>query len=223
MIFDNQTENKHSGAVRKAASYRRSVRSLPALLALGLVAGCGASRPIKYYQLTIPGDLAPTTQQTVPVTILVRTPVAPDLYRDDRLVYSTGDYQLGSYEYERWASPAPELIQTVLVRSLRATGHYAGVFTPQSTVNGDYILVTRIYDFKEQDNGGTLTARVSMDSHLRNIKTGDIVWQSYYTHDEPISGKTVPEVVAALNRNVQAAATNIASGLDQYFVAHPPK
>jgi ABC-type uncharacterized transport system auxiliary subunit len=190
---------------------------------LGLFAGCGGSRPIKYYQLTVPGELAPTTSQTVPVTILVRVPVAPDLYRDDRLVYSTGDQQMGFYEYERWASPAPELIQTVLVRSLRATGHYEGVFTPQSTVNGDYVLLTRIYDFKEQDNGSTLVGRLSMDSELRNVKTGAIVWQSYYTHDEPIRAKTVPDVVAALNRNVQLAANDIATGLDQYFAAHPPK
>ena len=221
MIF--QTETKHSHEAVHAGCGRHRIWLLLSLVTLGLVAGCGASRPIKYYQLTVPGDLAPTTEKTVPVTILVRTPVAPDLYRDDRLVYSTSEQQMGSYEYERWISPAPELIQTVLVRSLRATGHYTGVFTPQSTVNGEYMLVTRIYDFKEQDNGGALVARVSMDNHLRNIKTGDIVWQSYYTHDEPISGKTVPEVVAALNRNVQAAATSIASGLDQYFAAHPPK
>jgi len=62
-----------------------------------------------------------------------------------------------------------------------------------------------------------------MDVELRNIKTGETVWQHYYNHDEPISAKTVPDVVAALNRNVQMAANDVASGIDQYFAAHPPK
>jgi hypothetical protein len=62
-----------------------------------------------------------------------------------------------------------------------------------------------------------------LDVELQNSKTGDTVWQTYYNHDEPIGAKTVSDVVAALNRNVQMAANDISSGMDQYFAAHPPK
>ena len=81
----------------------------------------------------------------------------------------------------------------------------------------------RLYDFKEQDLSGSQVGRISMDIELRSSKTGETVWQQYYTHDEPIGAKTVPEVVAALNRNIQMAANSVASGMDQYFAAHPPK
>lgn len=194
-----------------------------ALLALGLGVGCGAYRPVKYYDLTVPGGLAPATPQTLPLTIIVGLPAAPDLYRGNRLIYSVADQQLGAYEYDRWIASPPELIRDVFLRNLRASGRYAGVFTPQAAVGGDYSIRMRLYDFKEQDLTGSLVGRVSMDIELRNSKTGETVWQQYYTHDEPISAKTVPEVVAALNRNVQMAANNLASGMDQYFAAHPSK
>jgi ABC-type uncharacterized transport system auxiliary subunit len=62
-----------------------------------------------------------------------------------------------------------------------------------------------------------------MDVELRNPKTGATVWTHYYSHDEPVSDKTVPAVVSALNKNVQMAVSEVASGLDQYFASHPPK
>jgi ABC-type uncharacterized transport system auxiliary subunit len=194
-----------------------------ALATLGLAAGCAASRPINYYQLTVPAASAPASQVPLPVTIIVGLPAAPDLYRDNRVVYSVGDVKLGTYEYERWTAPPPELIRDVILRNLRASGRYAGVYTPQSKAGGDYMLRTRLYEFKEQDSGTSLVGRLIMDVELQNSRTGATVWQSYYNHDVPISAKTLPDVVAALNTNVQMAANDIGAGMEQYFASHPPK
>ena len=37
----------------------------------------------------------------------------------------------------------------------------------------------------------------------RDVKTGATVWNHYYTHDEPVSGKDVPAIVVALDMNVE--------------------
>ncbi len=223
--IDGQTGSRQRLEESRSAPHRngRLGQAALALLAMGLAAGCGSSRPINYYQLTNPGAVAPATAQPLPVSIIVGLPAAPDLYRDSRVVYAVGDQKIGAYEYERWIGPPPELIRDVILRNLRSSGRYQGVYTPQGKAGGDYLLRTRIYDFKEQDSGSTLTGRLTLDAELQNTKTGDTVWQTYYNHDEPISAKTVPDVVAALNRNVQMAANDIASGMDQYFAAHPPK
>jgi ABC-type uncharacterized transport system auxiliary subunit len=223
--IDGQTESRQRLEEARSAAHRYGSlgRAALALLAIGLAAGCGASRPSNYYQLTNPGANAPATAQPLPVSIIVGLPAAPDLYRDNRVVYAVGDQKIGAYEYERWIGPPPELIRDVILRNLRSSGRYQGVYTPQGKAGGDYLLRTRLYDFKEVDSGSSLTGRLTIDVELQNTKTGDTVWQTYYNHDEPISAKTVPDVVAALNRNVQMAANDIASGLDQYFAAHPPK
>jgi ABC-type uncharacterized transport system auxiliary subunit len=119
--------------------------------------------------------------------------------------------------------PPPELIRDVILRNLRASGRYAGVYTPQGKAGADYLLRMRLYEFKEQDSGDTVVGRLSMDVELQDSKTGNTVWQTYYNHDVPVSAKTMPDVVAALNTNVQMAANNIGAGMDQYFAAHPPK
>lgn len=227
--IDGRMESSRGFGFRRAASqiyrsgYAGAGTALLAALSLGTACGCGASRPIKYYQLTVPGDTAPATAQPIPVTIIVRMPAAPSLYRDNRIVYAIGEQQMGAYEYQRWVASPPELIQTVLLRTLRASGRYEGVFTPQARVSGDYSLVMRIYNFEEQDSGNGLVGKISMDVELWDIKKGAVVWKTYYTHDEPVAAKTVPDVVASLNRGVQLATNNIASGLDQYFAAHPAK
>lgn len=222
---DDRTESRQrlEDATSAPRRYGRLGQAALAVLALGLAAGCGASRPINYYQLTNPGAGAPAATQRLPVTIIVGLPAAPDLYRDNRVVYAVGDQKIGAYTYERWIGPPTELIRDVILRNLRSSGRYQGVYTPQGKAVGDYVLRTRIYDFREQDSGSTIIGRLTMDVELQNTKTGDTVWQTYYNHDEPISAKTVPDVVAALNTNVQTAANDIAAGLDQYFAAHPPK
>jgi ABC-type uncharacterized transport system auxiliary subunit len=224
-VTDNRTDSlqRLADAEPSPRRYSRLAQAALALAAFGLAAGCGSTRPIHYYQLSVPGALAPPAAQPLPVTIIVGLPAAPDLYRDNRVVYAVGDQKIGAYESERWVGPPPQLIRDVIVRNLRASGRYAGVYTPQSKAIGDYTLSTRIYEFKEQDSGSSVAGRLSMDVELRSIKTGDTVWQTFYNHDEPIAARTVTDVVAGLNRNVQMAANDIASGLDQYFAAHPPK
>jgi cholesterol transport system auxiliary component len=224
--IDGQTESRSDLEAVTTSTPRRDGRlagAALALLASALVVGCGPNRPSTYYQLAVPGTLAPATAAPLPVTIIVGLPAAPDLYRENRVVYAVGDQKIGAYEYERWIGPPPELIRDVVLRNLRASGRYAGVYTPQGKAGGDYLLRMRLYEFKEQDSGNSVVGRLTMDVELSNNKTGDTVWQTYYNHDVPVSAKTVPDVVAALNTNVQMAANDIASGMDQYFAAHPPK
>ena len=83
--------------------------------------GCGAARPVKYYQLTIPGDMTTQTDANAyPVTLLVGPLMGSHLYRDDRIVYSSAE-TMGTYDTQRWASPPTEMLQEVLFREQRWT------------------------------------------------------------------------------------------------------
>lgn len=201
---------------------RRAAVSRLAAVVLFL-SGCGAARPSQYYQLTVPGD-APAAKEvdSTPVTLLVGTLFAPDLYREDRIVYSTTQEEMGTYEYQRWAEPPTEMIQEVLLRALRSSGRYRAVFAHRSDTNGDFLLRGRLYDFKEVSGNG-MVARLTVDFEMRDVKSGTTVWTHYYHHDEPVDGKNVAAVVAALDRNVQRSVKEVLEGLDQYFASHPLK
>jgi ABC-type uncharacterized transport system auxiliary subunit len=65
-----------------------------------------------------------------------------------------------------------------------------------------------------------LAARVTFEFELHDSRTGATVWTRYYSHDEPVDGKSVPAVVATLNRNVLSGLNEVSQGLDQYFSSH---
>jgi ABC-type uncharacterized transport system auxiliary subunit len=139
-----------------------------------------------------------------------------NLYRDDRIVYTSSGQAMGTYEYQRWAEPPSEMITDILLRELRASGRYLQIYPLGSNVRGDYLLRGHLYDFREID-GKVLAARVAFDFELDNSKTGAIVWTRYYSHDSPVDGKDVAAVVAAIDRNVQSGLTEIIGSLDEYF------
>jgi ABC-type uncharacterized transport system auxiliary subunit len=193
------------------------------ILAALILTGCGATRPSKYYQLTVPAmQRGAQGADPVPATILLGPILASHLYREDRIVYSSAGEQMGTYEYQRWAEPPTEMIQEVLLRELRGSGRYSAVYPQRSNANGDFLIRGRLYDFKEVSEGSML-ARVTFELEMRDLKSGATLWTHYYSHDEPVSGKDVPSIVAALNRNVQSGLTEVLASLDRYFTEHPVK
>jgi len=190
----------------------------PALiLCLGMLNGCGAARPSKFYQLTVPSEKAfGVDPAPYSVTLLLGPITTSDLYRDDHLVYTSDGEAMGTYEYRRWAEPPTEMINDVLLRELQRSGRYERIYSLGSDVHGDYVLRGRLYDFREIDGNG-LSARVAFDFELRDSKTGTTVWNRSYSHDEPVNGKDVSAVVAAMDRNVQSGLSEVLEGLDKYF------
>ncbi len=189
-------------------------------MTVGWMAGCGGARPMQYYQLTVPAEKPHAEPNASGVSLALGPLVASHLYREDRIVYSAGSQRMGTYEFQRWTEPPAEMIEEVLLRELRTSGHYRDVSLLHSGSRTDYILHGRLYDFKEVA-GDPLQARVTAEFDLKEVKSGATVWSHYYQHDEPVSGKDVPAMVAALDRNVQRGVEEIKASLDQYFSSLP--
>ena len=189
-------------------------------MTVGWMAGCGGARPMQYYQLTVPTENPHAEPNASGVSLALGPLVASHLYREDRIVYSAGSQRMGTYEFQRWTEPPAEMIEEVLLRELRTSGHYRDVSLLRSGSRADYILHGRLYDFKEVA-GDPLQARVTAEFDLKDVKSGATVWSHYYKHDEPVSGKDVQAMVAALDRNVQRGVEEIKASLDQYFSSLP--
>jgi ABC-type uncharacterized transport system auxiliary subunit len=184
-----------------------------------LLAACGSSRPIKYYQVSYPTTAA-VSENPINASLLVRPFEASHLYLDDRVVYGFDAPEMGTYEYHRWSEPPVEILQTALVRGLRSTGQYRAVYTLRPDPDGRFILSGQIYDFKEVD-GANVAARLSYQIRMRDRKTGFTVWDHTYSYDEPATEKTVSAVVLAMDKNIQRSVQEVAAGLGEYFRAHP--
>jgi ABC-type uncharacterized transport system auxiliary subunit len=193
--------------------------TIPALVLL--LAGCGASRPVKYYQLTYPSP-APTAQSALNVSLLVRSFDGTHLYKEDRIVYGWNTNEIGVYDTHRWIAPPVEMLQNAIVRGLRSSGQFRSVTIARGEGGGDYAVGGYLYEFGEVD-GAEITARLHFVVRLRDRKTGDILWTHNYNHDEPATEKSVPAVVVAMDKNVQRSVQEVNAGLAEYFQAHPLK
>lgn len=196
--------------------------AIGALLAAGL-SGCGSMKPVKYYQLTHP----PTTTlagspSATDVSLLVRPFQTSHLYREDRIVYGGEGEQVGVYEYERWVEPPVELLQDALARGLRSSGHFRNVTTLRSDSTVEFSLIGHLYAFREVSTGGVI-GRLYFDVQLYDLKAGKVIWRHTYNHDEPSSGKSVGDVAAALNKNVQLSVQEIQDGVIQTLANYQRK
>ena len=194
-------------------------KALLAALALGAGAfnGCGAARPSNYYLLTPAGGAgARSAPAPYAVALLLGPMTGSQLYREDRILYTSEGEAMGRYEFHRWAEPAPEMIDEVLLRQLAEPGRFQHVGMLSSNARGDYLLRGQLYDFREVD-GKRLAARVAFVFELRDTKTGATVWTHTYVHDEAVSERSVSAVVAAIDRNVHRGLDEVVDGLEQYF------
>jgi len=227
-LISRATPSDAGEAQCNAARRRRHLRSgacagFFVFIAAGL-SGCGAPRPVRYYQLEPPA-LAPvaSTEAPYPVTILLGPMTASSLYREDRIVYGTESEGMGVYEYQRWAEPPTEMIQELLLRELRGSGRFSEVYPLRSVIHGDYLLRGRLYDFKEVSANSGVVARVNFELELRDNKTFKTVWSYSYHQDEPVTGKDAAAVVAALDKNIARGTQEAVASIEQYFAQNPPQ
>jgi ABC-type uncharacterized transport system auxiliary subunit len=217
--------SQREGVVAGARRARRAMQGLcvAAALLVAALSGCGSIKPVRYYTLTHP----PTTSlagSTGPldVTLLVRVFRTSHLYREDRIVYGGETVQLGLYENDRWTEPPVELLQDALARGLRSSGAFRSVTTLRSDMSAEYCLNGQLFTFREVSGNGVV-ARLNYDVELMDLKRGKAIWQHTYNHDEPVSGKSVADVVAAMDKNVHQSVQEMQDGIVQALANYTRK
>jgi ABC-type uncharacterized transport system auxiliary subunit len=181
----------------------------------GSVSACAGARPIKYYRIEVPE--APAAAGTVlSVTLQVGNIDSSPIMRDGRILYQVGAHEMGAYEYHRWVETPDRMVHNSLVRLLRSSGKYQSVDTQRGSVRADYTVQGRIYEFSEIDNPEIHT-RISIEIELRDTKGGHTVWSRLYTHESPVAGKEIPDVVESLDQNLRQGLSEIVAGLHQYL------
>jgi ABC-type uncharacterized transport system auxiliary subunit len=197
---------------------RRMIRFTLVALAMAALSSCLGGKPVRYFTVSTPPGPQPAAS-TYPVALLIGHIGAPEILQDQPIVYRSGRNEIGAYEYHLWAEAPAQMIKTLLIRRLRASGRYQSVAQLGGSTRGDFVLRGRLYDFEEVDNGAAITARVSMEFELIDRRTHKAVWNHLYTRTEPVQGKEIADVVAALDHNLEQGLSEVESGLDAYFAA----
>ena len=196
----------------------RSVMPLCLVMAGGLLgAGCVGTRPVHYYTI---GQASPPADRGKPdgPILLVGYIATPEALQDGRIRYRIGPNAEGAYEYHRWAERPGTMVRDSLIGALRASGKYRRVLEAGSSATGDYLVRGKIHEFGEVDTGSIQT-KISLEVELVSRKTNLNVWDYVAEHEEPVSGKTVPDVVESLDRNLQRVVSDAAAEIGKFLAA----
>jgi ABC-type uncharacterized transport system auxiliary subunit len=178
-----------------------------------LLAACASGgKPIHYYTIE---PTAPAPNQSNPdgPVISVANIAIPPALQDGRIRYRPGSNEVGAYEYHRWVASPGMMVRDALVRELRASGKYQRVLESSSMAAADYLLRGRLYEFAEADTPAIQT-RISLHLELLDRKTNRHLWDRVFDGQDPVSGKTIKEVVQSMDRNLHQVVRQAVGEID---------
>ena len=180
-------------------------------------AGCVSTRPVHYYTL---GAAPPPANHGKPsgLILLVGKIATPEALQDGRIRYRAGSNEAGAYEYHRWTERPGTMVRNGLMRSLRDSGKYQRVLESGSLANGDYLLRGRLDEFDEVDHASIQT-KISLHVELIDRKTNQNVWDHTVEREEPVSGKSIVDVVQSLDRNLRIVVRETTGEIDKFLAA----
>lgn len=134
------------------------MKRLVPLSMLMLLAGCGGLRssapPTQMYILRAkPAPAASEAVSTGTTLQLARLTTDPGL-GSDRIVLVQSDHRMSFYNASRWASELPELMETLAVATLRASGSWDAVYAWPTSFGSDFLLQIAIRRFEADYTGG---------------------------------------------------------------------
>jgi cholesterol transport system auxiliary component len=163
--------------------------NLGVLLGLALttgLAGCGDlfqshEPPVTAYAPRPKAD-APLVP-VVAAVLVVPLPYASVGLDSDRVVVKLPDRRVDVLAGVRWTAPVPELVQALVVDSLRARGGWRAVILNRSSFAGQYLLNTEIRDFSADYEQAGRAPRVRIWLHSEVGRTnGRDVMDSFDTY-----------------------------------------
>jgi ABC-type uncharacterized transport system auxiliary subunit len=194
-------------------------RSFPArgcaflvLLAIAFAAGCGGVPKTSYYTLQVPAAPAPTDPRTN-YTLGVEHFRAPQILRDDRIVYYVSPTQMNFYEHHRWGSDPATLLSEFTAHWLETSGVFTQVKMLPVRERVDYTLGGNVTSFEEVDSEGAGKVRLALALSLVRTRDHKLVWSGEQRLETPLAEHGVEGVASALNASCAQALRQIVPGL----------
>ena len=186
-------------------------------ITVGLFAGCGSMRApaTKYYKLDIPTALLPTGRPA-PASLRIEPFRTAALLRQNRIVYRPSPFEVGYYEYHRWAEPPNASITRALADQLTRNRVFESVEISDTTEQMGYVLRGTIDRLQEVDYGGGVKVQVSVSAELEDAARQQIVWTGVASSEFAVQKDDVQAVVAAMSQASQQSVARLTTDVARF-------
>jgi cholesterol transport system auxiliary component len=141
------------------------------------------------------------------VSLRVVRPIADPGLDSARIMLVQADHRMNFFSGARWPAPAPELIESLAVQTLRASGHWASVQDSASPFPADYLLQMHVRRFEaDYTAGGTAPlAQVVLDCTVGRRQGREVLASFTVAGSAAASTNHLSQVVAAFEQATGAA------------------
>lgn len=185
------------------------IRSAGFAIAALLLAGCSVfpdAEPVVRLDPRIdvePGAHGPTLD----LRLGLPRPEADPARDANRVLVRTATGRLQVVSNLRWVAPAPDLVQTTLIRYLRDAEAFAAVMPGAGSVERALFIDLRRFELAE--TGGGLRVVIELDARVLDAFSGQPLDRIHLLHEEPLASPGGADVVAGFETALAAVAERI--------------
>jgi len=200
--------------------------TIAATLALTACSGVFESKlqaPQAYVLRLPPPAAVPATAANAGSVLLQRPEAGPGL-DSDRIVLLRSGQRFDVYAASRWAAPAPDLVESVIIDALRATGSFSAVFDDASPYAPRYNLrcAMRRFEADYLSGGRAPTVQVVLDCTLGRHRDRALLGSFTAAGSAVADEDRVTSVVAAFEAATGAAMTELGRAVADALAAEKP-
>jgi cholesterol transport system auxiliary component len=175
----------------------------PALIAcVVLFSGCTLFSPVnidtkKNVLNNIPRDFP--SERTHSATLLVLIPETIPAYATTQMAYSTQAYQIAYFTKNEWAETPSQMIQPLIVQTLRNTHYFSEVLSPPYFGHHTFGIRTEILELKQDFTSEPAMLQLAMRISLRREATNQVVATKELSVRQPMQERNPYAGVVAAN------------------------
>jgi cholesterol transport system auxiliary component len=178
-----------------------------------LFAGCTLFSPVnvetkKHMLNDVPLDLP--GERTGTATLLVLAPETVPLYATTQMAYSTQAYQIAYFSKNEWAETPSQMIQPLIVKTLRNTHFFSEVLSPPYVGGYTFALRSEILEFEQDFTSEPAMLQLTMRIDLIRGATNQLVASKELAVREPMTGRYPYAGVVAANEALSGLLRELA-------------
>ena len=207
-----------SAAISALVGAARILALAGALLGAALASACAgfhsSVQPDQTYYLRPhpAGAAGAGAAGAAPGSLRVGRPAASPGLDSARIMLVEADHRMNFYAGSRWPGPAPQVIESLAVATLRASGAWSAVEDSSSPFPGDYLLglVVRRFEADYGAGGTAPVVQVALDCTLGRHAGREVIATFTASASAPAAANRLGEVVAAFEQATDAALASLA-------------
>lgn len=169
---------------------------------VALLSGCALLSPARIDITKNVLDASPLelpSQSPHPATLLVLVPEADPVYATTRMAYTTQAYQVAYFSQNEWVATPSQMIQPMLVETLRRTHYFSEVLSPPDFGHHTFALRSEILDLKQDFTSEPAVLELTIRFSLSREATNQVIATRELSARQPMREKTPAAGVIAAN------------------------